>query len=115
MSVPAAVPFTPFLLPADDSLLPTCTVTFVAADSHRPTTFLIHIQEVSAHPVPDELVRRQQAQDGPVLDRVQGANPGVELLRRQIDFKTIEAMFPGRWHHCGTPVRGGCGESVAGQ
>ena len=72
------------------------------------------IEEVSADPVPDELIRRQQAQDGSVLDRMQGANPGVELFRRQIDFKTIEAMFPGRWHHCGTPVRGGCGESEVG-
>ena len=74
-----------------------------------------YVQEVSAHPVPDELIRRQQAQDGAVLDRVQRANPGVELFRCEIDFETIEAVFPGRWHHCGTPVRGGCGESEVGQ
>ena len=54
------------------------------------------IEVVLDDPIPDEVVRCEQPQDRPFLDGVEGADPRVELLRRQIDFKMIETTFPSR-------------------
>ena len=54
------------------------------------------IEVVLADPIADEVVRCEQPQARPILDGVEGADPRVELFRRQIDLKTIETMVPGR-------------------
>ena len=90
------VPFVPLSMGDGDSRLPTCTVTFVSADSNRRMTFLNQIEEVIDDLISDEVVRCEQPQDRPFLDGVEGADPRVELLRRQIDFKMIETTFPSR-------------------
>jgi hypothetical protein len=35
---------------------------------------------VSFHPIDDEAVRREQAHESPVFDRLQRTYPGIELL-----------------------------------
>ena len=57
------------------------------------------IDESLVDPVEDELVGCQQTQAGVVLDRLQGADPGVELLGGQLAFQMVQALLPERVFH----------------
>jgi hypothetical protein len=45
-------------------------------------------------PVDHEAVGREQAQDTTVIDGLQGANPGVELLLGKLCFQDSQTLIP---------------------
>ncbi len=47
-------------------------------------------------PVDDETIRREQAQQGIVVDGLQRADPGVELLLGELYLQDAEALVPKR-------------------
>ena len=46
----------------------------------------------------NEAVRREKQQALAVFDRLQGSNPGVELLWGQLAFELVQTLFPQRNH-----------------
>ena len=54
------------------------------------------IEVVLPQPVDDEAIRREQAQQAVVIDRLQGADPGIELLLGQLYLQDAEALIPER-------------------
>ena len=50
--------------------------------------------DVLVDPIDDEAVRREQTQGVAVLDRLQRADPGVELLLRQLGFQLGKTAVP---------------------
>ena len=54
---------------------------------------------VLVHPVDDVAVRREQVQSTAVVHGLQRANPGVEMLGRQLFFEAAQALIPeSRFH-----------------
>jgi hypothetical protein len=51
-------------------------------------------KKVFIYPIKHKLVWSQQAESTSFLHRVQGADPGIELLSRQLAFKAIKTLFP---------------------
>ena len=49
---------------------------------------------VLLQPIDDKPVWREQAQDLAVVDRLQGANPGVELLLGKLRLKDTQTLAP---------------------
>ncbi len=49
---------------------------------------------VLLQPVNDKPVRREEAQDLAIIDGLQGANPGIELLLGQLRLQDAKALVP---------------------
>ena len=54
---------------------------------------------VLVDPVDDVTIGRQQAQPAAVLDGLQRADPGVEVLFRELRFEAAQALIPERNLH----------------
>jgi hypothetical protein len=61
------------------------------------------VEELVPDPVQDEAVRGEQAQAPVLLDGLQGPNPGVELLLRELSPQMVDATLPDRAHREESP------------